>query len=290
MKGRRSLSLEKAEALFAYSALIPILLYMIVFVIFPIVVSILYSFMNSRNKFIGLDNYFEFLFEDPRGVKSFLNIFEYSLIRIPATVIPGFFIANAMNNIKKGRSLLIAGFFAPYITSMVAYSTIFLYLYSNLGLLNFLLRALGLPAQGFLRNVKQALPAIALADALKHIGFDIIIFLAAFQSIPDVLYEAAIIDGASARQVLFRIKIPLLQPTFLYLFVVLTIWTFQVFESVYVMSGPLNSTRTVVFTAYQAAFRDGRLGYGSAITILLFILIFFITMIQLRLGRNRWTY
>lgn len=285
--------LYKAETRFAYWGLTPVLIYMIVFVLFPVFMSMLYSFTDTRiNQFIGFNNYIEFLFEDPRGIISFLNTFKYALIRIPSTIICGFFIANSLNNVTKGRSLLIAGFFAPYITSMVAYSTIFMYLFNNVGLFNSILRSLGLPAQGFLRNVSQALPSIALMDAFKHIGFDVIIYLSAFQSIPQSLYDAAEIDGANSKDILLKIKLPLMKPTILYLVVVISIWTLQVFEPIYVMTdgGPLNSTRTVIFTAYQAAFKDGRLGYGSAISMVLFVIIFIVTVIQLQLGKNKWEY
>ena len=113
-----------------------------------------------------------------------------------------------------------------------------------------------------------------------------------FDTIPSSIDEAARIDGASPRQIMYKIKLPLLQPTILYLVVVITIWTLEVFEPIYVMTdgGPLNSTRSVIFTAYQAAFKDGRLGYGSAISMLLFFLIFVITLVQLRLGRTKWEY
>ncbi|MDL2229847.1 sugar ABC transporter permease [Treponema sp. OttesenSCG-928-L16] len=266
---------------------------MVLFVLFPVLVSLLYSFLNTRRgTFIGLNNYYEFLFVDPKGIKSFINTFLYVLIRIPATVIPGFFIANALNNVKYGRSFMIVGFFAPYITSMVAYSTLFIYIFNNAGLLNSILRAVGLPSQGFIRDIKQALPSIALMDAFKHIGFDIIIYLSALQGIPETFYEAARIDGASNSQITFRIKLPLLKPTILYLLVVISIWTLRVFEPLYVMTGggPLDATRSVVLYAYQAAFQDGRLGYASAITILLFIIIFIVTLIELRIGKSDDSY
>ena len=291
MKNR--IAIRRSEVRFAYIALLPVLVYMVIFVLFPVFMSLLYSFMNTRNNtFVGLDNYFEVLFDDPRGLKSFANTIKYALIRIPFTVVLGFFIANALNNVRTGRSILLAGFFAPYITSMVAYSTIFLYLYNNIGLINEFLRAMGLPAQGFLRDPDQALICIALMDGFKHIGFDVVMYIAALQAVPDSLYEAARIDGASPRQIMYKIKLPLLQPTILYLVVVITIWTLEVFEPIYDMTdgGPLNSTRSVIFTAYQAAFKDGRLGYGSAISMLLFFLIFVITLVQLRLGRTKWEY
>jgi ABC-type sugar transport system permease subunit len=244
------------------------------------------------NEFVGLRNYREFLIEDKRGVKSIVNTFLYALIRIPATIIFGFLIANSLNEIKKGRGPLVFGFFAPFVANMVAFSSVFLYLYANNGLFNTILTALRLPTMTFSRGLHQALPSIALMDAWKHIGFDVIIFLAALKGIPNSLFEASIIDGASPWQITRYIKLPLIRPTILYLVVVLFIWTMQVFEPIYVMTdgGPLNATRTIVFGIFDAGFQEFRLGYASSMSYILFLIIFTITMIQLRIGRTRWSY
>jgi multiple sugar transport system permease protein len=255
------------------------------------------AFVNSLRdmqyrEFVGARNYVEFLFQDPRGLRSITNTFLYALIRIPATIVVGFVVANSLLRIRKARSALVFGFFAPYVTNMVAFSAIFIYLYSNTGLFNTVLLALGLPTLGFTRSATQALPSIALMDAWKHVGFDVVIFLAALQSIPSSLYEAAVIDGAKPWQVTFWIKIPLVQPTILYLLVVLFIWTMQVFEPVLVMTGggPFNATRTIVYGIYQAGFLQFRLGYASAIAYVLFAIILILTLAQLRIGRTRWQY
>lgn len=284
---------SRVESRFAYMALIPIMVYMTVFVLFPVIMAFYNSLHDLRwGEFVGLQNYREALFEDPKIWKSIRNTFIYALIRIPTTVILGFIVANILNNVKKGRAGLLFGFFAPYVTNFVAFSVVFMYLYSNGGLFNVILEGLGLPSQPFIRGLKQALPSVALMDAWKHIGFDVIIILAALQNIPKQLYEAAIIDGASAWLTIRYITIPLLQPTFLYLFVMLSIWTIQVFEPIYVMTngGPLDATRSIVFTIYEAAFLNLRLGYASAISYILFVIILVITLIQLKVGRNRWEY
>jgi len=278
---------------FVWISMTPILIYLAAFVIYPFGASIYYSLWDFFwNEYVGFDNYREALFEDRSVRLAFSNTLTYALIRIPATIIPGFFIALALNKILFARGGLIFGFFAPYITSMVAYSAVFLYLFNSLGLFNVILQSLGLPAQPFIRSVDQALISLALMDAFKHIGFDVLIFLAALQNIPRSFYEAALVDGASAWQTTLYITIPLMAPTILFLVVVITIWTTQVFEPVFVLTagGPLNSTRTVVYSIWDAAFQNGRIGYGAALSVILFVVICFISIIQLRIGRTRWEY
>lgn len=285
--------LLRSQSRFVWFSLIPILVYLSVFVLYPFGAAIYFSFWDFFwNEFVGLQNYQEALFQDKRVAWAFLHTLIYALIRIPPTIIIGFFCALALNKIIFARGPLIFGFFAPYITSMVAYSAVFLYLFSNVGLLNVILQAAGLPAQPFIRDVTAALPSIALMDAFKHVGFDVLIFMAALQNIPSSVYEAARVDGATPWQVTWHVTIPLMGPTILFLVIVLTIWTVQVFEPVYVLThgGPLTSTETVVYTIWDAAFDNGRIGYASAISILLFAVVIVISLVQLRVGRTRWEY
>ena len=271
----------------------PILLYLAIFVVYPFGASIYYSFWDFFwNKFVGFANYREALFEDPRVRIALSNTVLYALIRIPPTIILGFFIALALNKILFGRGVMIFGFFAPYITSMVAYCAVFLFMFSNQGLCNVVLTSLGLPAQPFIRSIDQALPSIALMDAFKHIGFDVLIFLAALQNIPRSLYDAARVDGATPWQATLYVTIPLMRPTIVFLVVVITVWTIQVFEPVYVLTngGPVNATRTVVFEIWESAFRNGRVGYAAALSVLLFLMIAVISLIQLWVGRTKWEY
>lgn len=278
---------------FVWMSLTPILLYMGIFVLYPLVAAIYSSTWDfMSNQYVGLENYREALFEDRRVPQAFTHTFLYALIRIPPTIILGFFIALALNKILFARGVLIFGFFAPYVTSMVAYAALFVYVFSNVGLLNVTLQYLGLSTQPFIRDIHQALPSVALMDAFKHLGFDVLIFMAALQNIPSSLHEAARIDGATPWQVTRYVTIPLMAPTILFLVIVLTIWTIQVFEPVYVLTqgGPLRSTETVVYLVWDAAFENGRIGYASAISILLFAVAIAVSLIQLRLGRTRWEY
>jgi multiple sugar transport system permease protein len=208
------------------------------------------------------------------------------------TIILGFFIANGLSNIRRGRGPLVFLYFAPYVANMAAFSSVFMYLYANTGLFNTILTEIGIPRMGFTRSITQALPSVALMDAWKHIGFDVVILLAALKNIPPHLIEAATIDGASPLQILFRVKLPLLRPTVLFLTVVIFIWTMQVFEPIYVMTsgGPANATTTVVHRIFSMAFLDFNMGYASAIAFILFAIILGFTLLQLRIGRTDWSY
>jgi multiple sugar transport system permease protein len=285
--------LYRGQLRFVWISLTPILIYLFAFVVYPFVASIYYSLFDSFwNEFAGVANYREAMFEDSKVSEAFINTLLYAVIRIPPTIILGFFIALALNKIIFGRGVMIFGFFAPYITSVVAYSTVFLYFFSSAGLFNVVLEAVGLPTQPFIRGVDQALPALALLDAFKNVGFDVIIFMAALQNIPKPLYEAARIDGASPWQITWSITIPLISPTILFLVVVISIWTIQVFEPMFVLTGggPLGSTRSVVYLIWEAAFKNGRLGYAAALSVLLFLAIGVISLFQLWLGRTKWQY
>ncbi len=285
--------LMRSQTRFVWLSLLPIILYLGVFVLFPLAAAVYSSFKDFfYDEFVGWDNYREALFEDPRVPGAFRNTLLYAIIRVPPTIIIGFFVALALNKIVHGRGVLIFGYFAPYIASMVAYAAVFIYLFSSTGLFNVILTALGLPAQSFIRDTTQALPSIALMDAFKHIGYDVLIFMAALQNVPAPLYEAARVDGATPWQTTRYITMPLVAPTALFLVVVLTIWTVQVFEPIFVLTqgGPLNRTESIVFLIWNAAFQNNRIGYASAISILLFLTLIVISLIQLRLGRTKWEY
>ncbi|WDR02402.1 sugar ABC transporter permease [Devosia algicola] len=285
--------LNRAQSRFVWMSLTPILIYLVTFVFYPFATSVYYSLWDFFwDEFVGLANYKEAIFEDSAVPEALKNTLIYAAIRIPATIIPGFFIALALNRILVGRGFMIFGFFAPYITSMVAYSAIFLYMFSNLGLFNVVLQALGLPAQPFIRSVDEALPSLALMDAFKNVGFDVLIFMAALQNIPRSLYDATSIDGASPWQTTWFVTIPLVAPTILFLVVIISIWTIQVFEPIYVLTqgGPLGSTRTVVYKIWEAAFSAGRVGYAAALSVLLFLIVGVISIVQLRIGRTKWEY
>ena len=180
-------------------------------------------------------------------------------------------------------------FFLPVVTTLVAVAVVWRYIYHpRSGLLNFVLSLVGIHGADWLGDPSLAMPAIILMAVWKNFGYNMLIFVAGLQSIPDELYEAARIDGASGVQQFWRITIPMLAPTTLFIVIITMIGYFQLFAEPYVMTqgGPLYSTTSIVLLMYQQGFRWWNMGYAAAVAFVLFLLIFVATLIQLRFQRR----
>jgi multiple sugar transport system permease protein len=298
---RRSikLSIGQRQALWAYAFIaIPVLVYYFGIRTLPAVYSAYISFTNwnivsSDISHVGWANYSRLL-QDDVFKQTLMNTFRYVVVGLPIGLFLSFTIAYYLNKVKKFYSLFRTVYFIPFMTSMVAISWVWRMLYQRppLGLFNRILNTFGLMSQQFLRSPQQALYAILAPTIWQQLGFETIIFLAAMQGIPEFLYEAADIDGANNRQKLFNITIPLLRPTFIFLVITGTIKYLRMFTQVYNMTtqgdgGPLNSTKTVVLYVYDTAFRSFNMGYASAISMVLFLIILAITLFQLKvLNKN----
>src|SRR5205085_2271978 len=206
-------------------------------------------------------------------------------------------IALALTRVNHLAGLFRTLYFIPFVTSLVAVSWVWRWLYQpQRGSINELLSMFGVPPQPFLQSTSQALPSIVAVNVWHDLGFQIVIFLAGLHAIPDRYYEAATLDGAG-RLALFRhITLPLLNPTIVFLAVTSTISSLQVFTQVQNMSaqgtgGPLNSTLSLVLYVYQKAFGGAyQMGYASAMTVVLFALILIVTLIQLRVLTRHYEY
>lgn len=235
-------------------------------------------------QWIGLANY-KRLLSDELFLKAILNTAYYALGTIPVGMIIALILAVALN-----RNLRLVGFFRlsyylPVITSMVAVSMIWLWIYNpEYGILNFLLGKIGISPKLWLAHPKWAMPSIIAMSIWKGVGKNMMLYLAGLQGIPDQLYDAAKVDGATGWKTFRHITWPLLLPTTFFILVVSTIGSFQVFEQVYIMTqgGPLNSTTTVVHQIYQSAFQFFKMGYASAQAFALFVLIFALSWVNNR--------
>lgn len=275
--------------------LIPIVGILVIFRIFPIILSIIMSFYNwgvYEQTFIGLEN-FEFFLGDKVAVKSLVNTFYYSLLHMPLNIILAIFLALLVNRTIRLRSFYRMALFLPLVMSMVASAILWKWIYQpQFGLLSAVTKMLGLPNYLWLNSPEMAMPCVVAFSLWKTVGFNMVIFMAGLTAIPESFYEAAVVDGASRRQQFFRITIPLLQPTLLFVAVVTLIRSLQVFTEVYVMTegGPQNATRVAVQYMREVAFLNLDLGYGAALAFILFIIISIVTLIQMRLLRVRWEY
>jgi multiple sugar transport system permease protein len=257
--------------------LLPWLLTFGIFSLYPLLSSFWTSFTHYRivesgaPRFVGLDNYVR-VFKDPLFWKSLVNTLLFVVGTIPLTTVGALLVALGLNRRLPLKGLFRAGYFMPTIVSIVVVALIFKNFYAPFGFFNAILRTFGLEGHPWLQDPKTALWAVMLMDVWAAIGYYAIIYLAGLQSIPAELYEAADLDGGSSWKQLLHITLPLLKSTTLFILVINTIRSFQVFIEIFVMTrgGPLNATLTSVFYLYDRAFTGFELGYASALAYVLF--------------------
>ena len=286
-------TLQLREAKTAWAFISPSLILLLLFSAGPLLFAFYLSFhgwnlLEPAKPFVGLRHYID-LASDELFWNAAKNTALYSLY-VPATMICALGVAMLLNRSMKGVTLLRAIFFLPYITSFVAISIVWQWMYNpDFGVLNWALRLLGLGPFPWLNSPATALLALMIMAVWIHIGFQMIIFLAGLQAIPNEFYEAAMIDGAGPWRRFWRITLPLLKPTTFFVLVTSIIGSFQVFTFVYVMTegGPLHATDVIVYHIYQNAWQFLRMGYASAMSWVLFAVIFLITLLQFRLLGRR---
>jgi multiple sugar transport system permease protein len=243
--------------------------------------------------FIGFENYRRLL-GDPLFWQVFRNTFLYLLIGTPASLLLAFLIAYHLDRVRFMHGFIRALYFLPFLTTAAAMAWVWRWFYLPVptGLINNVLSLLGLPQQPFLRSTTQALPAILAPAVWAGLGFQVVIFMAGLRAIPTTYYEAARIDGVSNWTILARITLPLLKPTIVFLVVFSSIGFLRIFDQVYNMTtndpgGPLNSTKPLVLLIYQTAFSAFDMGYAAAQTVVLFLILLAVSLVQLRILRDR---
>jgi multiple sugar transport system permease protein len=243
-----------------------------------------YSPLNPQGaKFLGLANYAEAL-KDPLFWTALKNTLIFVFGTIPFTTLLALGLALALQKRFRGRDFFRAGFFLPTVVSIVVISLVWKGLYAPDGPLSSLVRALGGTPPRWLLEPDTALASIMAMDVWAASGYYMVIFLAGLQAIPEELYESASLEGATPWQKFRHITLPMLRPTFLFVLVVNSVRSLQVFTEVFVMTGggPLHSTLTSVFYLYEQAFYKFRLGYASSIAYLLFALTLGLAFLQVR--------
>lgn len=262
---------------------------------------VFYSFWLSLNEwelllppdFVGLSNYVTLLTKERLFWISLGNTAYYSLLVIPGNLIVSLLLALAINRPLCGIKLFRTVYFLPVVTSMVAVAMAFKWLYSyDWGLINYVLRLLHLPGIAWLSDARFALPSVAIVQIWKNAGYNMVLFLAGLQGIPAILYEAASIDGANGHDKFWHITLPLLTPVIFFVVVMSVIGSFQVFDSVYLLTGggPGYATTMYNYYLYLNAFRFFRFGMASALAYILFAILLGLTLVQWRLFGNRVQY
>lgn len=288
------------ETLSAYLFLLPSILVFGAFVFFPL----FFSFYASLTKwnlpfkpsFIGLDN-FRYLFTDEIESRYFFmairNSFYYAL-GVPLNMAVSLLVAQFLNRKLYGVGFFRTAYFLPTITSTVAISVVWLWIFhpADYGLANTLLLKLGFKSLKWLRDPALAMPSLIIMGIWHGMGYNIIIFLAGLQNIPRHLYEAAEIDGADRWLKFRRITWPLLGPTTFYVLVIGVINSLKAFAQMDVMTqgGPLGATTTITYYLYQEAFEHFAMGRASAVACVLFVLLLSLTLIQFKFVGSRVHY
>ncbi len=250
----------------------------------------LYSVANPANvRFVGTRNYTELL-HNPTFWLALKNTFYFALIGGPLTVATSLGAALLLNaKVVRFKTFFRTIYFLPFVTTLVAVAIVWRYLYHpQYGFLNYALGAVGIHPIDWLGDPRWAMPAIILLAVWKNFGYNMLIFIAGLQSVPEDLYEAAALDGAGAVRQFWHVTLPNLAPTFFFVGVVTMIGYFQLFAEPYVMTtgGPLGATTSLVLFMYEEGFRWWRLGVAASIAFLLFLIILVWTAIQLRLERR----
>lgn len=277
----------------------PGLVLIAVFFALPVVVGLILSFTDfdlyaigdpSTVRFVAFGNYIQVL-QNPEFWHALRNTFFFVVVGGPLSVAASLGAAMLLNHpLVKARALFRVVFFAPVVTTLVAVAIVWRYLYHpRYGIIDHTLAAMGLPRVDWLGDPRFAMVAIVLLAVWKNFGYNMLIFIAGLQSIPEELYEAADLDGAGAWQRFVHVTLPGLGPTFLFVGIMTMIGNFQLFSEPYVMTqgGPLRSTTTVVLQMYEEGFRWWRIGTATSIAFVLFAIMLAGTLLQMRLQKER---
>lgn len=271
---------------------LPFLIVYLAFLVAPIFYGLYLSFFDwnilSGKRFIGFQNFTD-AFKDDKFLSSLWHTTEFVLISTPATILAGFLMALAVMSRSRLGKTSETIFFMPYILSITVVGTLWSWIFQgNFGILNQLLSALGAKPVQWLTGPKMAMWSIVIATVWWTAGFNMILFSAGMKQIPDDVYEAAKLDGASYFTVLRKITLPLLKDTSILVLILQVIASFKVFGQSYVMTGggPYGSTRVLVQYIYETGFTYFRMGYASAMSIMLFVIILIISVIQFAATRG----
>ncbi|WP_068775868.1 carbohydrate ABC transporter permease [Paenibacillus sp. FJAT-26967] len=277
------------EAVRPYLMILPAMAGILLFVIYPVFYLIKLSFykynlMNKdKSKFIGMDNYTQ-IFSRDDFYTALWNTVIYTIGVVGLTMILSLLIAVWLNKKTRFNAIVQAGIFTPHIISIVSVALVWMWLMEpSHGLLNYVLKAVGLPGSPWLQSSGTAMISVILVSVWQNIGYYTLIIVAALQSVPPTIYEAAALDNASKFKVFTKITLPLISPQLFFILIIMTIGSFKVFDTVKIMTGggPSGATTTLVYYIYE--FRSNSIGYASATGVILMAIIAVLTFVYFRL-------
>ncbi|WP_329578007.1 carbohydrate ABC transporter permease [Streptomyces sp. NBC_01361] len=267
----------------------PALLHAALWIGLPVVAAVFLAFTSydvlSAPKFVGLDN-FRDMFGDAVFRKSILNTVVYTFFTVPFGMALGLLLALALNAGLRARGVFRTAIFLPQVTATVAIALVWLWIYNpRNGLFTTLLSIFGVESPAWLASTTWAMPSVILVGIWQGIGMKMLIYLAALQNLPKELYEAASVDGASKVRQFFSLTLPLLKPATFFVLITSMITAFQSFDQIYILTdgGPANSTTMMTYEIYKSAFREFRVGYACAQSLVLFVLLMAFTLVNRRM-------
>ena len=282
----------------AYLFLMPAMAAIFIFFFLPVLAALLMSFTDfdiyslgdmSRARFVGLSNYLNLL-RNPLFWKAMQNTAYFVLVGVPLSVMASLLAALALQSkLVRFKSLFRLSYFLPVVATLVAVAVIWRFIYHpRFGIFNYMLGLFGIQPIDWLGNPRWALLALIIMAVWKGFGYNMIIFIAGLQNIPESLYEAANLDGANAWQVFRHVTLPMLTQTTSFITLTTLISYCQFFAEPYVMTdgGPLNSTLSIVLLMYREGFKFWRMGYSAALAFFLFGIILIVTLIQMRFQKK----
>jgi multiple sugar transport system permease protein len=296
--GLSNLKKNPGKNVFILCGLLPLILWMFLFVVYPFVISVSRSFTNwslssGTVDFTGLQNYAKFFSDRIFSIavkNTVISVFGI----VPFTIIFALLLALAFNSVDDiSRKIFMPVYFLPSVVSVVAIASVWRWLYHpSYGLVNYFLSFFHIPSQAFLQSPKQALPSIIVMIIWQEMGYYAVILLAALKNLPKVYYEAATIDGAGKFRKFRTITIPLLTPTILFTSIMSIINAFQIFTPIHIMTrgGPGDSSMVFALHIYRTGIGRLDMGYASALAMVLFIIIMAITILQWKLVKSDWEF
>lgn len=276
----------------SYLLLVPVLLFFLLFQYYPILKSILISFteyglLRRDTPFIGLENYIQ-QFQDPLFLSALSNTLIFVAFTAGIGVVLALVLAVLIESTGRWAAMYRVMYFIPVVTSLLAATMVWRWMYASNGLLNYLLSMVDMAPRAWLLGESLALVSLMALTIWKNLGFDMVLFAAALQAIPDSYYEASSLEGATPWQNFAWITLPQLRPIVLLVCITAVIRSFQIFAIVLAMTqgGPVNATRTIVYHIYEQGIQYDEMGYASAAAIVLLFIVGAMTYIQFRVGRE----
>lgn len=295
-KRKKPRSLEYSDSVWGYVFILPMLIGFLIITVAPVIMTFIYSLtdknmMSRTTEFIGITNFVQ-LFSDKTFRSTMWQTLEFTLLLIPSNMILTLGLATLLKNKFKGCGFFRTAVFTPVVTSVVVWGVLWKYIFqTDNGLINSILKMVGITGPQWLMNLKLAIPISVFVTLIKGLGMNTVIFIGAMLDVPEDYYEAAELDGANKLQQFFKITLPNIAPSIFLVLILTTIGSLKVFGQVKALTngGPGTSSYVMVFYIYQMAFQSYKFGYASAASVILFLIIVALTILQWKL-RKRWVF